>query len=51
MNLKDLYKRFDIHTDANKFQLIEVISQDVKPITFYSRKLTKLQQRQTVTKK
>ena len=42
---------FDIHTDARKFHLGAVISQDGKPIAFYSRKLTKPQQWYTVTEK
>ena len=44
-----LNKHFIIHMDASKFQLRSVISQDEKTIAFYSRKLTKLQQRYTVT--
>ena len=36
---------FKIHTNASKFQLVEVISQKGKPITFYSRKITNSQQR------
>ena len=38
-------KQFDIHTDAIEFQLEEVITQDGKPIAFYSRKLTVLKTR------
>ena len=34
--------------DDGKLQLGEIISQDGKPITFYSRKLTRLQQQYTV---
>ena len=45
----DFNKHFDIHTDAIKFQIGVVISQDGKPITFYSHKLTNPQQRYTVT--
>ena len=37
----DLNKRFNIHTYTSEFQLGVVISQDRKPITFYSCKLTK----------
>jgi hypothetical protein len=39
---------FDVHTDASKFQLGAVISQQAKPIAFYSRKLTDAQQRYTI---
>ena len=44
----DFNKRFDIHTDASKYQLGSVISQDGKPIDLYSRKLTGPQKRYTV---
>ena len=40
-----------IHTDASAFQLKAVISQKVKPIAFYSAKLTDVQQRYTETEK
>ena len=33
-------KEFHIHTDASKTQLGAVISQEGKPIAFYSRKLS-----------
>ena len=36
----DFNERFDIHTNASSFKLGAVISQNGKPITFYSRKLT-----------
>ena len=36
----DFNERFYIHTDASNFQLVAVISQNGKPIAFYSRKLT-----------
>ena len=42
---------FDIHTNATNCQLGAVISQNVTPIAFYSRKLTGAQSRYTVTKK
>jgi hypothetical protein len=34
---------FEIHTDASAYQLGAVISQNGKPIAFYSRKLTSAQ--------
>ena len=37
-----------IHTNANPFQLGALFSQKVKPIAFYSRKLTDAQRRYTV---
>ena len=40
---------FKIYTDASAFQLGAVISQKVKTIAFYSRKLTYSQQQYTVT--
>ena len=40
---------FKIHTNDSSFQLGAVLSQKVKPIAFYSRKLTDDQQRYTVT--
>ena len=47
----DFSKPFDIHTDASKVQLGAVISQDTKPIAFYSRKLTDTQTRYTTTER
>ena len=47
----DFNKEFEIHTDASKFQLGACISQDGKPIAFYSRKLNPAQQNYTVTEK
>jgi hypothetical protein len=38
---------FEAHTDASAFQLGAVISQNGKPIAFYSRKLTPTQTRYT----
>ena len=35
----DFNKPFEIHTDASKYQLGAVISQEGKPIAFYNRKL------------
>ena len=42
-------KKFVIHTDASDTQLGAVISQDSKPIAFYSRKLSDTQKRYTTT--
>ena len=42
-------KPFTIHTDASKVQLGAVISQDERPIAFYSRKLNPAQTRYTIT--
>ena len=44
----DSNETFKTHTDASAFQLGAVISQKVKPIAFYSRKLTDAQQRYTL---
>ena len=44
-------KPFVIHTDASKTQLGGVISQDGKPIAFYSRKLSDTQTRYTTTER
>ena len=43
-------KKFTIHTDASNLQLGAVISQDNKPIAFYSQKLNPAQRRYTTTK-
>ena len=43
LNYPDWSKPFDIHTDDSDYQLGAVISQDRKPIAFYSRKLNKAQ--------
>jgi hypothetical protein len=36
LSYPDFSKPFDIYTDASKFQLGSVITQDKKPIAFYS---------------
>ena len=45
----DLNKCFGIHTDASQLQLVAVISEYGKTIVFYSRKITKQQQRYKAT--
>ena len=47
----DSSKPFVIHTDASHTQLGSVISQDGKPIAFYSRKLNDAQTRYTTTER
>ena len=47
----DFNKTFDIYTDASNVQLGACISQEGKPIAFYSRKLLPAQTRYTVGEK
>ena len=47
----DFSKPFEIHTDASKVQLGAVISQENKPIAFYSRKLNPAQVNYTTTER
>ena len=47
----DFNKRFDIHTDARKFQLGAMVSQNGKPIYFHIHKLKQPKQRYAVTEK
>ena len=47
----DFSKKFTVHTDASHYQLGGVISQDGKPIAFYSRKLNPAQTRYTTTER
>jgi hypothetical protein len=47
----DFSKPFVIHTDASHHQLGAVISQNNRPIAFYSRKLTDAQTRYTTTER
>lgn len=47
----DFTKPFHIHTDASDYQLGSVISQNNRPIAFYTRKLTNPQTKYTTTEK
>ena len=51
LSYPDFTKPFHIHTDASHYQLGGVISQDGKPIAFYSRKLNDAQTRYTTTER
>jgi hypothetical protein len=51
LNYPDWSKPFDIHTDASDKQLGAVISQNNKPIAFFSRRLSKAQRNYTTTEK
>ena len=44
-------KRFIVHTDSSKTQLVGVISQNRKPISFHSHKLTPAQINYTTTER
>jgi hypothetical protein len=44
----DFLKPIEIYTDASSMQLGAVITQDNRPITFFSRKLSKMQQKYSV---
>ncbi len=41
-------KPFEIYTDAFSMQLGAVITQDIRPIAFFIRKLSKMQQKYSV---
>ncbi len=45
----DISKPFEIYTDASSMQLGAVITQDNRPIKFFSRKLSEMQQKYSVT--
>jgi len=47
----DFNKAFEIHTDASKVQLGACISQEGKPVAFYSRKLNPAQTQYTTTER
>ena len=47
----DFKKPFEIHTDASQVQLGACISQEGKPVAFYSRKLNPAQTRYTTTER
>ena len=49
LNYPYFNETFKTHTDASVFWLGAVISQKVKPIAFYGRKMTDAQQRYIVT--
>jgi hypothetical protein len=51
LSYPDFNKPFHIHTDASHYQLGAVISQDNRPIAFYSRKLQPAQVRYTTTER
>jgi hypothetical protein len=46
----DFTKPFEIYTDASTMQLGAVITQDNRPLAFFSRKLSKTQTKYSVTK-
>jgi hypothetical protein len=51
LSFPDFSKEFHIHTDASNYQMGAVISQEEKPIAFFSRKLQPAQTRYTTTEK
>ena len=51
LSYPDFNKPFDIHTDASSSQLGAVISQEGKPVAWYSRKLNDAQTRYTTTER
>jgi hypothetical protein len=46
----DFTKTFEIYTDASTMQLGSVITQGNRPIVFFSRKLSVMQTKYSVTK-
>jgi RNase H-like domain found in reverse transcriptase len=51
LSYPDFSKPFDVYTDASHHQLGAVISQEQRPIAFYSRKLQPAQTRYTTTER
>jgi transposase InsO family protein len=51
LTFPDFSKEFEIHTDASKLQLGACVSQNGKPVAFYSRKLQPAQTRYTTTER
>ena len=47
----DFSTKFAIHTDASDVQLVAIIIQEVKPLDFYSWKLSKAKINYTMTEK
>jgi hypothetical protein len=45
----DFLRPFEIYTDASSMQLGAVITQDNRPIAFFNRRLSKMQQKYSVT--
>jgi hypothetical protein len=51
LTFPDFSQEFEIRTDASKLQLGACISQNGKPVAFYSRKLQPAQTRYTITER
>ena len=45
LHCPDFNKTFDIHTDSSEYQMGAVISQNGKPVVYWSKKLTKTQRK------
>jgi hypothetical protein len=46
----DYWQEFEVYTDSSKFQLGAVITQNNRPLAFFSRKLNKVHQKYSMTK-